>query len=504
MDKKKSNYYDYIIVGAGPAGLALTQCLRHTGKRILLLEGLGVLGGCHRVVRVPYKDKMLFTEHGPRVYNSNFLTMQLLLRDMGHDFYTLFTPYRYSVMSEFFRRSSTMTWNEYMHLTRSFLVFLINPEYGKDVSVMAFTKKHGFSKQTIDLLDRTSRMSDGIGIDRYTLQKFFQLLNQQLFYKIYQPKLPNDKGLLRVWKDFLVQQPTIEIATDHDVVSLGYNQETGKIVSVWVLDKNNHNTMEIKCDHVILAVPPKAMVRILRSCVPAVRDSFMPFHDLEAFANKTAYIPYISITYHWKTRQSIPIYHGFPTGEWGIIFIVLSDYMDTENEQYSQTLISCCVSYTDRMSVHTQKSANQSSAEEVMEEVLRQLREILTTLEKPDASLLSPESFFDNKTKSWRQYDVACVESSQPLANEGKISNLFNVGTQNGNTDYALTSIESAVANAVVLAHRLCPKTRKLYPRQDGDRWTVRHAVMSILLLMMIILVLVLCCKKNFKNKKGK
>ena len=49
--------YDLIIVGAGPAGLALAQCMRKTYKKILIIERESEIGGCHRVRRVDYNNE---------------------------------------------------------------------------------------------------------------------------------------------------------------------------------------------------------------------------------------------------------------------------------------------------------------------------------------------------------------------------------------------------------------------------------------------------------------
>ena len=44
--------YDYIIVGAGPSGLAFAQIASRFNKRILIIEASNEIGGCHSVQRV--------------------------------------------------------------------------------------------------------------------------------------------------------------------------------------------------------------------------------------------------------------------------------------------------------------------------------------------------------------------------------------------------------------------------------------------------------------------
>lgn len=492
--------YDYVIVGAGPAGLALTQYLYPTTNSILLLDNINVIGGCHRVVRVPYLGQELFTEHGPRIYVDNYNNFKVLLKHMGHDFYSLFTPYHFSFMTEIFRQGLTLKLKDCLPILCAFLLFLLDEEYGKGTTILEFGKKHGFHPRTMDILDRSARMTDGSSIDRYTLNQLFQVINQQLFYKIYQPKLPNDKGFLKIWQEFLQQQPNIDILLEHDAIHLNYNEETNRVESLWVYDKKNHNTIEIKCNNVVLAMPPHAMARVLGTCHSNIQNSFMPYIHLLQFVKNTDYIPYISITYHWKTKQETPKIHGFPMGEWGIISIVLTDYM---KDEYSKTLISCCVSYTDRPSSNTGKTANQSTADEVIEETFLQLQTIMPFLSKPEIALISPQNFYDKQTKQWKQYDVSYFNSSsqeqKPLPNHGKVENLYNVGSHNGNSMHEFTTLESAISNALILAYKLEPPTIRKYPFQTF--WTLRH-VLKILVLFIIgfFLFLVLFVKKN-KNK---
>ena len=94
-------HYDLIIVGAGPAGLALAQCLRNTYKKILIIEKESVIGGCHRVLRVPINGEEIFTEHSPRVYSGTYKTFDMLLKDMNTSFDALFTQYKFSITIPF-------------------------------------------------------------------------------------------------------------------------------------------------------------------------------------------------------------------------------------------------------------------------------------------------------------------------------------------------------------------------------------------------------------------
>lgn len=485
-------YYDTVIVGAGPTGLALAQCLRHSSKRTLILDSVEEIGGCHRVVRV----NGLLTEHGPRVYMSNYKNFAVLLEEMGARFDDLFTPYRFSPTTEMTRQAiRSMGLRELWHTTTAFLLFLLDADYGKETTLHEFATKHDFNNETLTMLDRAARMADGVGADRASLNQLFQWVNHSFFYRIYQPKTPNDEGLFMLWRRFLTQDGRVEIAAPYDVIGLSYDAPTNRIVGVRAARKKTSTVVEIGCRRVILAVPPHAITRILGGCHKKARDAFMPFPRLLRYAAATSYLAYVSMTFHWKEKLDLPSIHGFPVGEWGIIYIVLSDYMTNAEKNY-KTLLSCCVSQTDAASTRTGKTANQSTRQETLDETLRQLRTALPQLTDPDAALVSPQN--QRHGQAWRQHDTSYVSTQAepgPLPSHGSIENLFNAGTHNQKTTFPNTTLESAVANAVALARQLDPNSTT-HPQR---LWTLRGGVAVMVVAIVITTILIVAARRKKK-----
>lgn len=119
---------------------------------------------------------------------------------MGVSFEQMFTTYNFSIATI---GSTTvfkeLTYVELGKLAVAFLKFSFDAMYGQHETVAEFARSHGFSKQALDILDRVCRLTDGGGADRYTLNQFLQLVNQQYMYTLYQPRAANDKLLFRVW-----------------------------------------------------------------------------------------------------------------------------------------------------------------------------------------------------------------------------------------------------------------------------------------------------------------
>ena len=483
--------YDLIIVGAGPAGLALAQCLRSTYKnKILIIEKESEIGGCHRVRRV---DK-IFTEHGPRIYSNTYKNFQMLLKDMDSDFYKLFTPYNFSI-SEIGGQTafSTLSFIELLKIAFEFFILIFDEKHGMNISIGDYMTGHNFSSKSIDMINRLCRLTDGAGADRYTLNEFLELFNQQFFYKLYQPLKPNDIGLFKVWGEFLAKN-NIEIMLDTTVKNINLDGQN-LLKSINILTKDGITT-EIFANRVVLATPPESFIPILENSVDLVKNTFKNFDQLKEYAENTSYIDYISLTFHWNKKLNLPKVYGFPKSEWGIVFIVLSDYMTFE-ESASQTVLSCAITIPDVVVKSIGKNANQCTKEEIFKEVLNQLREAYPSLEDPTLRLLSPGVYYDDQQQKWISKDEAFVTSSKEgfLPFKGQIKNLYNLGTHNGYQNYKFTSLESAVTNSIKLSHVLNKKLRCKYEIQNI--FTFAQMVRIILIILIILVIMIYIFKKK-------
>jgi hypothetical protein len=477
--------YDLIIIGAGPSGLTLAQCLRGTYSKILIIEKEAEIGGLHRVMRVPYEEYQVFTEHSPRIYSNTYKNFQTMLLDMGADFNETFTPYNFSIFEiggeTIF---STLSVSEIAKIGFQYILLVANDKYGMNITIGEFMTDNNFSQKSIDLIDRLTRLTDGAGADKFTLNEFLQIFNQQFLYKLYQPRIPNDEGLFKIWGDFLISN-NIEIMLNTSVGKINLDSTTGLAKSVNIVNKDGVVT-EIFGDKIVLATPPQSFVGILENSEAIIQNSFENFDVLKKYTENTDYMTYISFTFHWDKKLELPKIYGFPRSEWGIAFIVLSNYM-TFNEPISKTVFTCTITFTDVVSSFTGKTANQSTKDEILTESLRQLREAFPNLEPPTLSLLSPEmSYSDGK---WQTSGKAFITASNEgfLKFSGTVPNLYNVGTHNGKCKYAFTSMETAVTNAIYLSQKIDPNLKNEYRIQN--LFTLRELIIIILILTVLFIL---------------
>lgn len=471
--------FDLVIIGAGPSGLALAQCVSHLNKKILIIEKEKVIGGCHSVKRI----NNLFSEHGPRVYSKTYKVFIELLKEMGTSFDDIFTEYNFTITEIGGETIFTTLSNiELFKLGIEFVKLLINNNNGKNVILKNFLIKNKFSGESYEIIDRICKLTDGGGADKYTLNQFLELLNQQFFYKLYHPKLPNDKGLFKIWKGFL-ESRNVTFSLDSDIKQIFTENEEIKFIK---FENKNMQQETIIADKFIFAIPPMSLLNVIKNF-----DLKHDWINLEKFAKETAYIDYISMTFHWDKKLNLKKVYGFPKTPWGIAFVVLSDYMYFE-ETNSKTVISTAITIKDRKSLNNNKTADNCNTKELINEIYLQLRESFGNIPFPSNVVISPGVKRDKNNKEWVSKDTAFIVTANkgflPFEN-GKIKNMYTLGTHNGKSLYKFTSLEAAVSNSIVLSKKMYRELKKEKYIKLKRTTTVSDVFKYVILILIIYLL---------------
>lgn len=479
--------YDYIIVGTGPTGLVLAWYLSKQNKTILLVDSQENIGGCHRVLRV---DDLL-TEHGPRVYSDVYLNFIKFLNDMDIDFNDIFTIYSFDISNIGDRTKLSLQFYEIWGFVYSFMRLVLNENYGKDITMNDFMDNYSFSDGSRDYIERLCRLTDGAETTRYTLFQFLQLINNQVLYNLYQPKLPTDLGLLFLIEKKLKETNLITILLNHEVIKINTNN------SITVLDKEKSLTNVYFGNKFILAIPPKPLYKLLLNSSSisnvfgeSISNAFGDINTLSKWSQNNSYFDYIPITCHWKDKIEIEKIWGFPASDWGVAFIILSNYMSFDSPNDYKTVISTCITFIDRKSSFTNKTANESNINEIYIEVLRQLKEAFPNIPDPDRMIVSPQVYYNSSIKKWINLDTAFVvttDSNQYLPFQSKLyPNLYNCGAQNGTSNYHFTSLETAVVNALNLYNILDKNNNNKIEIKDYAKLTTYIRIFILITIVII------------------
>jgi len=471
-------YYDLVIVGAGPAGLALAHTTSSIYRRVLIIDKEQEIGGCHRVKR---NIDGMFTEHGPRIYLSTYYNFFNLVNELGLEIEEIFTNYKYSFFDIAYSKIlPNYNFYEIMMLTMSYLMFFIDDDYGKDISLYEYLRGRGFSHKVIELFDRLCRFTDGGNIYSYSLNKILKMADNNIIMKIYQPKLPLDIVLFNTWKKFLSNRG-VDFMLGFHITDYDIQNNNIEIITL-------NNSEKIKCGKIVFAVPPVALLNIIKY-EDELKNTFGNYNELERWVDKTKYIDYISITYHFKDKLELPFINGltFDT-EWGIVLINLSDYMNKVENGYS-TVLSTAISICNRNSNYTYKKANECTAEELIKEVHRQIKEsIFDDLSDDYTAIVNPNNYYNVHKNKWECKDNAYfnVYNEKYIPFESSINNLYNLGTHNGKSYISYTTIESAVSNAIYLAGELYPEVQSKYTIYKGI--TGKNIIMVIIIIIFVLL----------------
>ena len=468
--------YDYVIVGGGPTGMTIAWILSNQKKKVLLIEKDNVLGGCHKVLRV----NGYFTEHGPRVYSNSFLMFIELLSDMNIAFTDLFIPYNFKHTHIDNKTILSLNFNEIMALLSAFLKLIVNKDYGRTISIKDFMKKNNFSESSYDYIERLCLLTDGATIEDYTLFQFLQLVNQQLFYSLFQPKLPNDKGLIKIWTDKLLEN-NVKILLNSQVIKI--DLENDNVSKLIILE--NGVQKKIIANKYVLTIPPKPFYDLISSN-PKTENIFGNNKEIQKWKGKNSYFDYITLTFHYKNEVTLPKLNGFPRTPWGIGFVILSDFMNFKIDEPSKTVISICITMLN-VPNEQGKTANQCS----QEEIIKYVKEQLSFFPNPDLVIISPT--IKRSGDVWINEDTAYVVTTDQrfIKPKGKLSNLYYVGIHNGNSSYNFTAIESAVQNAIHYCIEEMPELKYRYISKNlmEVRYLVIDAIIIILCIFLIIYI---------------
>lgn len=166
----------------------------------------------------------------------------------------------------------------------------------------------------------------------------------------------------------------------------------------------------------------------------------------------------------------------------------------------SSVVLSVLVCELDSPSHRTHRTANESNGDDLAQEVLRQIRQhAYPTLPAPTHSIISPSNYYLPQEKRWICVDSAFVRPPQSTFLSPSLApNVFNVGIQNGKSNYHFTSFESAVQNALHFLDN--PAQRNI---RIGD-------ILFLLFVLFVVLLWFRCSlsitrtghKKSLGNKK--
>lgn len=467
--------YDYIIVGGGPVGIILSLCLaRNNNNKVLLIDSNQSLGECHRIKKI----NGLLTEYEPKIYLSNFTTFENILEKFDINLYDYFKKYDFTIFGTFKNIISNLQLREIFILS---LHYIFLGEMHKSIKMVDFLSYYNFKDKSIVLIDSICKISDGAGIDKFSVFSFFKFFDINIMCDTYIPKYTNDLQLFEILQKKLMYFK-VDILLNSKVVDL-YREER-KITSCMVI--KNKEIMQYYAKNFILAISPSSIINIIsKSNDYKIQNCFGDLKKFKRFAKKNECDNFINIMYYWNKKITFNKISGILNTRWGIFCVMLSDYIKFEN-YHPKTVVSVSITKKN-VSPRLNKNPDQCTNEELIKETFIQMMSIYGKIPKYDNALL-------DKTKT---HNATFYHNNGILEEYSKFNNLYNCGRHNGYyyNDYPFTSIESASINALHLYKKLNKIDGKNYKIILPNGFRKNMLVIIILLIIMYI-----CLNSNNRN----
>nr|WRJ69995.1 NAD(P)/FAD-dependent oxidoreductase [Oceanusvirus sp.] len=416
--------HDYAIVGAGPAGIALSMQLAESGKTVVLLDEHPELGGCHRVKRLG----SVRSEHGPKVYLGCYLEFFELLRKLsGRPRDELFS--RIGVPGYLLEKiNRDLNAGEKLWLGIAVLRGLFFGHRRGKQTVDAFASANGFSARARDALDAVCRIVDGGAALDTPFDSLVQQADVGGLAGMYAPRHPLDES---VWS------PGAE-ALRKAGVHTALGDRVTRIGQCFVETESGESFPFCRA---VLAVPPAAAAKIEGA---AEELGISP-----RFASDTKYRRYISATVTFDRllpEGCVPSPFSHPWGE------IMLDAGRTEGEAKSTVLM--CVTRPEARD-DTGVTVNSIGCRGELAEAMRQVCEGLVG-HKATGVALSPTAE-RRENGEWHESDASWLLTPAGFLPRKESDWLFTCGHHTGRSGLSFNVAESAVLDALETFRMLEP-----------------------------------------------
>ena len=445
--------YDFVIIGGGPTGLALSTMLSQTDATIALIEKDTQLGGCWKV---DWVDNTYYSEHSPRVMTTTYSKFRNLLRIYNIKF------------------DCEPVYKDKLALYKAILSKLSIMDVLKLISGLIISRFF----ETADTVDDFMQHLSASGAEAmYTLSVALanvpsQVMMQDVFNEMYSYhgefvhlKNPN-------W--YKVIEMNLSSRVDF---RKGFEvQSINEVDGIFIV---NTSKGSFKTKEIILATPPLALVEILKNSDEVIKNNWGDFNYLTTVAEEGSYHS-IGFQLHFDQDIEFPKrWCKYCEGDWNIIILPVSNYLDTFSKDIDiKTVWSGCIIDQSKYSKRLSKKVYQCTLEEIQNEIIQQLR-----IPQPKVFTFTKGlKIFDGKYTS---IDTGFIRSKKGMLNSsGNLANLHIVGPVNHK---GIVTMETAIQEAYKFV-----KSR--YPTGELHKVLESNSVFSIknMIVLLIIIVLIL------------
>lgn len=468
----------FIIVGAGPAGLALAMNLsQNKNRKITILEKSFYPGGSWKSY---FLNDKYFCEHSPQVVFSTYQRFFNLLKilKINRNEYTVKTD---SNIFSFYLKMSKFVFKYFniFDILKLIISIIKKKIFGTDLTLKEVIDKYNFSKGARKGLTMLSlAVAD---IPEKVLFKHISFTNSGYLLQL------KDKNLFVNKMVSYLKKRNVNLLLNSKVVELTGNK---KIKTCYYIKDNFKKSID--GDEFIIATPPVPLYNIIKSN-KLTKNNWKPIKEFKKWANYSSYFS-IAFQLHftekikWKTDWGWTI-----NTPWYIITLPISDFIsDFSRDPDIKTVWSCTIIDGNYKSPRLNKTTNQCTLKEIEEEVVYQLSQEYGKKLKPKVVTFNPSvKIKDGKYVS--SGSGAVITKLGKLDFKGKIKNLSTIGCH---TMDNIANLELALESSMEFSKKYFPNDKILLKKNDCNK------KVFYLILIIFIYLLFKRIKISFFSKK--
>lgn len=467
----------YIIVGAGPAGLSLAYILSKHNYDIVLIEKDIKLGGSWNSDWIEGK---YFSENSPRVLFFSGYTKKLLNdiginnKDLGNIYGNSGFEEKLKVFKFFYNYFSFQDYLIFLISLIKFNFFINinkNLQYWLDNSNLTSKAKNAIRIFSITICDIPKKTN---------INDFFSIFKINPFLQLQQFREPNKWHML-IEKKLIKNK--VKIFKNCMVTKILTKNK--KPIGVSYINLVNNYINEIKGKKIIIAAQSTGLFNILKNSSDIIKNNWINYNYIKDWGKNTYYSSF-GFQLHFDKIIKFPNQWGWSAkSEWTIIILPVSNWLKIiSKDKNVKTVWSCCIIDFNTKSKRLNKTANECTKDEVIDECLYQLYKLNKNIGKPYKVTFSRNlKKINNKWHSKNTGFTRANKNFIPI--KGKLNNLYTVGSFSNVKINSISFFETAV--------RASCKYLEMYEKNIIDIHNYKNKnyyIISIGLISLILLII--------------
>ena len=478
----------YVIIGGGPCGCALTYMLSTNGHEVELIERDKQLGGSWNA---QWQEQKYWSENSPRIlfkyimgnnYFFDFLH-EIGLKDKDFDnVYGNFLTTNLKFAKYF---ASNLNLNDFFIFIYSIIIYRF---FKSNLTVQEWMDNNDLSLRAKEIIKTFSIIAQSTP-NQVNINDF---MGSFTIASIKQMREPNK------WHEILEQRfktmPNVKVYKSTEVITINSNNEDVEgIVAKHIV---NGNVKFIKGDRYIICAQPNSLLKIVGNCNHYIKNNWNSFEWLKQWANSSTYSGF-GFQLHFREKIDFPKDFCWGCNDaWNVIMENIGKWLNTKSKDpLVNTVWSCCLVDMETKSHVTNKTPNQSSKQEIIDECMRQIKERYKktmNLELPKPYKITFSEGIYRLNNKWHSKNTGfSMNKLGYIQEQGNIANLYTVGSHVG-YDYNFVGHSGTSLQAVVnFIEREHPELTSFHNKNHNYR---------LIIIALMVLFLFKYHKNIFKN----